>query len=156
MSEPRWLTDDEERAWRAYRRLNRLLYARLAAELAEATDLSEPDYDVLSTLTDAPGNARRASDLADRLQWSTSRLAHHIGRMERRGLVRRKPCDADGRGAIVSVTHKGLRAIEHAAPVHVASVRRYFIDALSPAERRALERMAVAVADRLESPPQKQ
>lgn len=145
-----WLTDDEQRAWRGYRRMRALLDAQLARDLAADSGLSESDYDVLSTLTEVEGHSWRASDLADRLLWSSSRLAHHIGRMERRGLVRREECNADRRGAIIVLTQDGWRRIQSAAPDHVASVRRHFIDVLSPDQLRALDEIAAAVLHHLE------
>jgi DNA-binding MarR family transcriptional regulator len=66
--------------------------------------------------------------------WSRSRLSHHLARMEQRGLVGREECETDGRGAVVTLTDKGLRTIEEAAPLHVEAVRRHFIDLLDPAQ----------------------
>ena len=74
-------------------------------------------------------------------------LAHHIGRMERRGLVRRNDCADDGRGAAVSLTDAGWAALEAAAPPHVESVRRHLIDLLTPGELRALESISAKVID---------
>ena len=59
---------------------------------------------MLSTLSEAPGDQWRASELATRLLWSSSRLAHHVGRMEKRGLVARQAVDTDGRGATIVLT----------------------------------------------------
>ena len=92
-----------------------------------------------------PGQSWRANELAAQLLWSTSRLAHHIGRMERRGLVRRNECADDGRGAAVSLTDAGWATLEAAAPPHVESVRRHLIDLLTPAELRALETISAKV-----------
>lgn len=149
MTGVQWLSQDEERAWRAYRRMNRLLYERLARDLAEETQLSDPDYDVLSTLTEASGHSWRATELAAHLQWSSSRLAHHIRRMEDRGLVRRDACAEDGRGALIRLTKRGLRAIQLAAPAHVLSVRRHFVDLLSAEQLASLEELATIVAGQL-------
>ncbi|HEX5291640.1 MAG TPA: MarR family transcriptional regulator, partial [Streptosporangiaceae bacterium] len=104
MSEVRWLSPDEEHAWRAYRRMRTRLDLQIARDLARDSRLSESDYDVLSTLTEQPGRTWRASELAAQLLWSTSRLAHHAGRMERRGLIARGECEEDGRGATLTLT----------------------------------------------------
>ena len=111
--------------------------------------LSGSDYDVLSTLTEVPGQSWRANELAAQLLWSTSRLAHHIGRMERRGLVSRNECADDGRGAAVSLTDAGWTTLQAAAPPHVESVRRHLIDLLTPAELRALETISAKVIGHL-------
>jgi DNA-binding MarR family transcriptional regulator len=54
--------------------------------------------------------------------------------MQARGLVVKEDCADDGRGAVVVLTEKGLHTIEEAAPAHVESVRRHFIDLLTDAE----------------------
>ena len=145
----RWLSGPEDRAWRGYRRMRTLLDLRLARDLADGSGLSEPDYDVLSTLTERPGSPWRASELATHLLWSSSRLAHHVGRMERRGLVGRMPCPDDARGAVITLTGQGRAVLEQAAPGHVESVRRNFIDLLTPAEVDTLAAIAEKVTARL-------
>jgi DNA-binding MarR family transcriptional regulator len=129
-----------------------LLDLQLARDLAADAGLSESDYDVLSTLTEVPDHRWRANELATRLLWSTSRLAHHVGRMERRGLVSRTDCDGDGRGAIVALTDAGWTALSDAAPGHVESVRRHLVDLLTPAEVRALASISAKVIDHLTAP----
>jgi DNA-binding MarR family transcriptional regulator len=146
----RWLTPPEDRAWRGYRRMRTLLDLQLARDLAADSGLSEPDYDVLSTLSEAPGDRWRASELAARLLWSSSRLAHQVGRMERRGLVARRAVDSDGRGAEVVLTERGRAVLEAAAPAHLESVRRHLVDLLSPAEVDALSAIATKVVRHLD------
>lgn len=152
MAKPRWLSDEEDRVWRGYRRMRTLLDLQIARDLARDSALSESDYDVLSTLTEIPGRTWRANALAAQLLWSTSRLAHHVGRMEGRGLVSRSDCVDDGRGATVSLTDAGWTALEAAAPPHVASVRRNLFDLLTPTEVRALARISAKVIDHLAGP----
>ncbi len=145
---PRWLSDDEQRAWLGYRVMNRQLDAKLARELSRDSGLSMQDYDVLSALADEPGQRWCAKDLGTYLLWSPSRLSHHVDRMQRRGLVLRDSCP-DGRGTDVVLTPKGLAAIEAAAPNHVAAVRHAFIDRLTPAELATLARVSDTVIDGL-------
>jgi len=45
----RWLTAEQERAWRRYRRMRTLLDLQIARELHRDSGLSGADYDVLST-----------------------------------------------------------------------------------------------------------
>ena len=127
----RWLTAEEQAAWQAYRRMRRLLDAQLERELNRDAGLSEPDYDVLSNVSEQPDRRIRARELAERLKWSSSRLTHHVTRMERRGLVVRETCPDDARGAVVALTETGRQAISDAAPPHVASVRKHFVDLLT-------------------------
>jgi DNA-binding MarR family transcriptional regulator len=131
MSQPHWLTEAEDRAWRGYRRMFLLLNAQLNRELAQQAGLSEPDYDVLSTLSEAQDHRYRLKNLADRMLWSQSRLSHHVTRMQQRGLVTREDCASDARGATIVLTPAGRKAIEEAAPLHVESVRRHFLDHLT-------------------------
>jgi DNA-binding MarR family transcriptional regulator len=154
-TEPRWLDDAEARAWRGYMRMRTLLHAQIVRDLAREAGLSGPDYDVLSNVSEAEGRRARLGDLAARMAWSRSRLSHHITRMEQRGLVTREDCTDDGRGAFVVLTDAGLRAIQAAAPGHVASVRRHFIDLLSREQLDALADISQTVVRRLcdEPPP---
>ncbi|MER5605599.1 MarR family transcriptional regulator [Micromonospora tulbaghiae] len=153
MDEPHWLDEQEDRAWRGYRRMRRLLDLELARELMQDAGLSEPDYDVLSDLSETPEQRLRLSELADRMLWSRSRLSHHISRMQQRGLVSREECATDGRGSVVVLTPAGRRAVEAAAPGHVAAVRRHLIDRLTPAEVAALGTLSQRVIDHLTGRP---
>src|SRR5664279_3685821 len=134
MTVPTWLTEPEERAWRAYRRMQTVLPARLARDHGRDSGLSEADYDVLSTLSEKPGRRWQLRDLAAKMLWSRSRLSHHIARMEQRGLVAREGDPDDRRGCIIVLTHPGTLVLENAAALHVASVRNHFIDLLSEDE----------------------
>lgn len=126
-----------------------LLDLQLARDLAADSALSEADYDVLSTLSEAPGGRWRASELAARLLWSTSRLAHHVGRMQKRGLVARQAVDSDGRGAAIVLTGAGRAMLEAAAPLHLESVRRHLFDLLTSADIEALAAISTKVVERL-------
>jgi DNA-binding MarR family transcriptional regulator len=149
---PRWLTAAEYRAWIGYRRMRGRLDLQLARDLARDSGLSEPDYDVLSTVSEAPGRRMRLSELAAGMLWSKSRLSHHITRMQQRGLVTREGCAEDGRGSYVALTAAGLGAIQEAAPHHVASVREHFIDLLTPDQIDALAAITATVLGHLNDP----
>ena len=151
MDEPRWLNEPEMRAWRGYRRMRQLLDLEINRDLARESGLSEPDYDVLSNLSEADGRRGRLVELADRMLWSKSRLSHHITRMEQRGLVTREECPSDGRGAVIVLTDGGLRAIQAAAPGHVESVRRHLIDLLTEEQIDTLATMTQTVLGHLTS-----
>lgn len=147
MESVRWLDEGEERAWRALQSMQMRLNARLAAELAQVSDLSYPEYTVLVVLTDRPGARMRLFELATTLGWEKSRVSHQIARMADRGLVTKEKCDDDRRGAFVVATDRGHAAIEAAAPHHVATVRRLFVDHLTPAELDALGNAAQKILD---------
>lgn len=145
--DPHWLTEDEERAWRAFRRMLTALPARTARDLAADSGLSAADYEVLSTLSEKEGHRWSLKDLAAKMEWSRSRLSHHTARMQERSLVEREADPADARGCILHLTTGGLRALEAAAPGHVASVRARFLDHLTRDELATLERVASRIAD---------
>lgn len=142
-----WLNDAEFRAWLGYRRMRLLLDAEVTRDLTRTSGLSAPDYDVLSALMDAPDQRERVTVLAKRMLWSKSRLSRHVGRMQERGLVRR--AEDDGPRADVVLTDKGAKSIVEAAPQHVESVRRHFVDLLTEEQLRVFGDIAETVLSRL-------
>lgn len=151
MDESRWLSAEEQDAWREFLTLHARLQHELNARLRRDAKLSLPEYEVLVHLSEA-GCGLRGFALAELLGWERSRLSHQLTRMVERGLVARKACPEDGRGAIVSLTAEGRKVIEAAAPQHVSHVRELLVDGLSPEElsqlgelsRRGLARIEAA------------
>lgn len=137
-SSTRWLDETEDLAWRGLRRVDLFVMPAISRDLQSDSKLSESDYDVLSSLSERRSPRCRFKDLAVLTRWSTSRLSHHLDRMEGRGLVVREGCEDDGRGANIALTQAGLDALGTAAPLHVASVRRHLFDLLSPEQTEAL------------------
>lgn len=129
----RWLSAPEQAAWRAFITGARRLTERLDQEL-KALGLTHDDYGVLVALSEVDGDRMRMAELADLSVESRSRLSHHIGRLEARGLVVRETCPEDRRGTWAVLTPEGRATIEAVAPHHVEGVRRHFLDHLSPAE----------------------
>ncbi|MEJ3742664.1 hypothetical protein WEI85_05140 [Actinomycetes bacterium KLBMP 9797] len=72
------------------------------------------------------GSRMRSSGLADANGWERSRLSHQLGRMERRGPIRRQEAATDSRGA-ESVA--GDEAFRTATFPHLRAVRELFVDA---------------------------
>jgi DNA-binding MarR family transcriptional regulator len=130
---PRWLSDEEQQAWRATVHLSQLLLRQLDRDLSEH-GLNGRDYEILVELSEAPDHRLRMTDLADATSQSRSRLSHQITRMEKRGLVRRDECEGDKRGTFAVLTGAGVTAIERVAPHHVDQVRLHFIDRLTPGQ----------------------
>jgi DNA-binding MarR family transcriptional regulator len=110
----------------------------LGAELQESS-LSPADYQVLLALSEAEGKRLRSSDLATAVDWERSRLSHHLGRMERRGLIRRDDCATDSRGAEVSLTPGGARVFRLATAPHMRAIKKHFADALTTEQFLALD-----------------
>jgi len=148
----RWLDAGQQRAWRAWLDAHARLSARLNRELQAGSGLSLSDYDVLVHLTDVPEGRLRSFELGDGLQWEKSRVSRQVARMAERGLVAKEASPEDGRGAYVTLTRAGRRAIEQAAPAHVELVRRLMFDDLTSDQVRTLEAIAAAVVRRLDAP----
>jgi DNA-binding MarR family transcriptional regulator len=148
-----WLSAEEQRAWRTYLRLGSLLPAALNRQLLRDCGLTLPEYEVLVQLSEAPEQRLRPFQICDALNWEQSRLSHQLTRMERRELVARQQCTADGRGAFVTLTDAGAHAIREAAPLHVAAVRRLIFDRLSEAQRAAFEDVCSVIIDALTEQP---
>ena len=146
---PHWLDPHEQRAWRAFVETTRWLFDLLDRELKAAHQLSHDDYALLVGLSEAPDQRLRMSDLANVALESRSRLSHHVGRLEARGLVCRESCPADGRGLFAVLTPAGRTLIEAAAPLHVESVRAHFIDRLDAAQLASVTDAFVTVAAHL-------
>ncbi len=133
----RWLDDDEQAAWRSFIAGTRRLLDRLERDL-KVHGLTHDDYGLLVALSEADGQRLRMADLAARSVESRSRLSHHVGRLEAKGLVVREACPDDGRGQFAVLTDHGRSVMEETAPHHVAGVRTYFIDHLSRDELLAV------------------
>src|ERR1700744_4574823 len=148
-SPARWLSDDEQRAWRSYTRLAQLLMRQLDRDL-HPFGLSMHDYEILVELSEAPGRRMRMTELAARTAQSRSRLSHQVNRMEAKGLIVREGCEGDKRGTFAVLTGPGADIIGKVAPHHVASVRQHFIDQLAPDSLAALNDACEPVLDRLQ------
>jgi DNA-binding MarR family transcriptional regulator len=136
--QPRWLDPEEDRAWRGWLLMSDLLRWQLFHDLQTEAGLSDADFVVLVHLSEAADSRLRMTDLAGALRWSKSRLSHQFTRMEARGLVRRENCTQDGRTTYAVLTASGRAEITRAAPLHLASVRRHFIDLLDREQITAL------------------
>jgi DNA-binding MarR family transcriptional regulator len=148
-----WLSADEQRAWRTYLQLSSLLSAALNRQLQQDCGLTLPEYEVLVQLSEAPERRLRPFQVCEALNWEQSRLSHQLTRMERRGLVLRRECAADGRGAFVELTPAGDAVIAAASPRHVATVRGLVFDQLSDAQRVTFEEVCAAIITALSEQP---
>lgn len=147
--EVRWLSQSEQRSWRNYLRASRLLESALDAALVEhGVQLTE--YEIISMLSEAPGQRRRMSELATRVVQSRSRLTHTAGRLEKRGWVTREPCLDDKRGVEIVLTDAGREAVLQMSEEHVKSVRSCLVDVMSPEQFQALGEAMGLVCEHLD------
>lgn len=150
MTETRWLSDDEQRSWRAYLAVQLLLKDQLGRDLQRQHGLTHADYEILVHLSEAPDRRLRMTELARATLSSKSRLSHQISRMEAAGLVERSPCTEDRRGYWATLTDAGWKTLVEAAPDHVASVRAHLVDVLTPEQFSQLGAACRVVADHLQ------
>ena len=134
----RWLTDEQQAAWRPFAALLFRLPALLEAQLQKDAGIGHFEYMALMSLSEAPGRTLRMSELAALASGSASRLSHVVSRLEARGWVRRESCPGDGRFINAVLTDTGWQKVAETAPGHVAAVRRLLIDALTPADLASL------------------
>jgi DNA-binding MarR family transcriptional regulator len=145
----RWLSDDEQRAWRHLAAVATLLPAALEAQLQRDAGLTHFGYWVMAMLSEAPGRTLRMSELALLANGSQSRLSHLMSRLEEHGWVRREKVGDDGRGWAAVLTDAGLDKLVATAPGHVEEVRQLVFDALTPEQVAALDEISAMIVARL-------
>ncbi|XVU20882.1 MarR family winged helix-turn-helix transcriptional regulator [Actinoplanes sp. CA-054009] len=114
--------------------------------------LGEGDFDVLATLRRAGAPFERApGELAAHTMVTTGAMTKRVDRLERDGLVTRRPSTTDGRGRVVALTEAGRALIDQAFTDHMRNERR-LLDELSPADAAALEAILTRWLAHLETP----
>ena len=104
----RWLTPEEQRAWRAYIAAAALVEDALDRQLQQDAGMPHLYYSILATLSEAPERRLRMTDLAEGLKITRSRLTYAVTRLEKDGLVRREDCRWDKRGSVAALTEEGM------------------------------------------------
>ena len=150
MTDVPWLTGEEQRTWRQFLDVDRLLLRELDRQLQRDAGLALADYEILVRLSEAPGERLRMSELAEATLYSRSRLSHAVSRLEGLGWVEREECPGDRRGLFAQLTAAGRSKLEAAAPGHVRAVRRHLFDPLTPEQARQLGQIAAMLRRALE------
>ena len=146
----RWLTPEEQRAWRAFMAATHLLEDAIDRQLQQDASMPHLYYSILATLSEAPERRLRMTDLAEGLKITRPRLTYAVTRLEKDGLVGRESCRWDKRGSIAVLTDEGMAEVERAAPGHVEAVRSAIFDRLSPEQVGQLEEISRVIADGLQ------
>jgi DNA-binding MarR family transcriptional regulator len=144
LAAPRWLTAEQQQIWRAYLLGSALLQERIDTDL-RPFGLDRAEYEILVMLSETDGQRLRMAELADAVHQSRSRLTHTISRMEKASLVARTSCPTDRRGVWAELTAHGFELIKEAAPAHVETVRRNFVEVMSEEDYAAVGRVFTAV-----------
>jgi DNA-binding MarR family transcriptional regulator len=141
----RWLTADEQRAWRLFLQACQSVFASAEAQLVRDSGITHGYYEILVHLSEAPRRELRMTELARASTYSKSRLSHAVARLEERGWVLRRECPTDRRGQIAQLTDDGFAALAAAAPGHVEEVRKLLIDVLTPEQLRHLGEISASI-----------
>ncbi|HEY3020378.1 MAG TPA: MarR family transcriptional regulator [Solirubrobacteraceae bacterium] len=147
------LSRRELRAWRGLLRVHARLVKALDAELESTHGLGVTSYEVLMYLADSPEARMRMHDLAASVLLSRSGLTRLADRLEREGLIERKACESDARGAFAVLTAAGRAKLTAARRTHLDGVRRHFCEHLSDAELDHLGAIWEKVAPGVHDPP---
>src|SRR5436305_6366068 len=135
-----FLDREEWESWGALMMLNRTVVQALDAELRRSHGFAVTEFDVLITLCNAPDQRLGMSALAERVLLSPAGTTHLVTRLERDGLVRREVDPTDRRKWFTVLTDAGDQALRDARQTHNAVLRRTILAAVTPAERRTLQR----------------
>jgi DNA-binding MarR family transcriptional regulator len=101
-------------------------------------DLSAADFAVIAALRRAgPPYQVRQSLLMDHLGLTSGTVSVRLTRLVGKQIVTREPSPDDGRGAIVTLTERGLQLFDQVAPAHLAN-EDVLLSALTGAERGQL------------------
>jgi DNA-binding MarR family transcriptional regulator len=113
------------------------LNAKLTTQYAEHK-LAPAEFEVLVRIARTPGQALRMTDLAAQTLLTTSGITRVVDRLEREGLVERRPCPTDRRGSLAAITDAGRDRLDAVLPGHLELVEKWFTSQLSPADMDAL------------------
>ncbi|MET8504555.1 MarR family transcriptional regulator [Streptomyces sp. NPDC004787] len=150
MTEPRWLSDEEQRVWRSYLHATTLLEDHLDRQLQRDAGMPHVYYGLLVQLSQAPRRRMRMTELAKDAKITRSRLSHAVARLEKNGWVSREDCPSDKRGQFAALTDEGYEVLRRTAPGHVDAVRQALFDRLSPEQVEQLGGIMRALAEGLQ------
>ncbi|MFD0367791.1 MarR family winged helix-turn-helix transcriptional regulator [Streptomyces sp. NPDC127114] len=150
MTEPRWLSDAEQRTWRSYLHATTLLEDHLDRQLQRDAGMPHIYYGLLVQLSQAPRRRMRMTELAKDVKITRSRLSHAVARLEKNGWVAREECPSDKRGQFATLTDEGYEVLRRTAPGHVEAVRQALFDRLTPEQVDQLGAIMRTVAEGLQ------
>jgi DNA-binding MarR family transcriptional regulator len=107
-----------------------LLARELDRELVGEIGLPLMWYGVLLHLGRVPGEQRPISELVNATAFTSGGVTRLVDRMERAGLVDRRPCLHDRRVTYVGLTEAGREMLARATIVHLCGLQRHLVDVL--------------------------
>jgi DNA-binding MarR family transcriptional regulator len=145
-SKPLTARDPRLAPWRAFVRAQAQVSRRLDEDLRTEHGMSLQEYVALLILAEAPERQLRMGRLADSLTLSKSGATRLIDRLVDDGLVARRSCSSDARGAEAALTERGLDRLRTAAPTHLRGIQEYFLSAIGGEDLEVIERTMTGVA----------
>ncbi len=125
--------------------LRRVFERRLEAEQS----LSNQAFDVLIRLARTPGSELRMSELAAQSSLTPSGLTRSVDRLQQQGLVARRTCPEDRRGAFAVLTPAGQELMDRAVPEHIGHVNEVLRDLFTPEEEETFASLLRRLRDHL-------
>jgi DNA-binding MarR family transcriptional regulator len=110
------------------------------------------DFDVLATVRrSGPPFTVAPSQLTHWLMLSPSGITSRLDRLEKVGLIERKPSEEDRRSLLIVLTPKGRKVVDEAVAAHVANQNK-LLSPLSGAERKNLDQILRTLLASFEQP----
>jgi len=135
------MTPEQLRVWEDLQLVMDGLRREVGRDLWNQAQLSDAEFTVLAHLHGGGERGVRPAECARAIGWDSSRLAHQLRRLEKRGLVTSiKPGGEDGRASFARLTDEGRSVYRRALGPHLASARRWFADGLPEDQLHALGR----------------
>ena len=146
--DPVWRTQDPTLA----ARVRPLVEAYQAFWLADSRHirtlrLTPSQFDVIATLGDTDGMT--CSELSARTLVTKGTLTGVLDRLVAKGLIRREAVDSDRRRVKVQLTEKGNGVFQKAFAAHIAFLKPFFEQAMSPKEINDARRLLPTVLKEL-------
>ena len=148
MTDPRWLDDTQDVAWRALLAVVNRAIPQVERSL-KTHGLLGVHYHIFVQLSAAPDRTLRLSELADSANLSQSRLTHRLRLLIDRGEIEVSEDPEDRRAKNATLTDAGYERLAAIAPHHAEDVQRLIFDPLTDKQTAALADALSAIADSL-------
>jgi DNA-binding MarR family transcriptional regulator len=136
VARPLTARDSRLAPWRAFLIAHARVSRRLDEELRLEHDVSFAEYDALLTIAQAPGRRIRMGLLAEQVLLSKSGVTRLIDLLVSDGLVERRSCAADARGAEAVMTERGMSRLRSASRTPLRGISEHFLAVRTPARSR--------------------
>jgi DNA-binding MarR family transcriptional regulator len=134
------LSEEDFEIWLTWKYTFKTIFGRILKDAYASAGVSDGDFMVLDLLTRSESGKLRQQELVNQMEWTKSRLSHHLTRMGKRDLVVRESLNKE-KGVSVAITKNGLLALNAARPVISEGIKKYFIEQLTEQDRESIARI---------------